>query len=800
MLNSPLNSVFDPADQQSDSDLIAPGSAWRVYLIGVGFAGLLLVILARLVYVQTQLPERYLTALQATTTEIEILPARDGRILAGGTVLAADIEQYAIQVHYRWLQTNPDAVWLRQQIRNRLSRQERRDQTLVSNTEEQIAVERDQLRFNLATLTNLPEADVAASFLRIEQQVQRIADSVNRRHTNRSEDTKQAESDTASGTDSLFHWPMQIASQVRHALTTAPARQANQRIVVREEEAWHTVVENVSLSTAAQISEHPERFPGARIVSQTRRIYPQQQLAAHIVGAQTPLKEGEQPHHPLQISESTGMPDTSDLNGQRKGRFGVELGYADRLKGTVGIREVVRNRRQQIISSSVVRKPVSGRDVVLTIDPDLQHICEQLLSEALADTPRQLLASINQTVQQQADDAAQNETADDKAAQVQLVPTGGSIVVMDVQSGQILAAASGPTFNLQLFTGGSADDWQQANSDQRRPFVSRFSSMALPPGSTFKALTAVAALETGTFTSRQTFFCQGYLSNPNENRCLIFRQFGQGHGNLSLTAAMAQSCNVYFFDAARRMGILPLAEWAERFEFGQLTAIDLPFEKPGSLPVTTAAITTATNSGTSAGGTNSGTSAAGNMMANETNRSQAAMLRYQREALGFAIGQSRLTATPLQIARMMAAIANGGWLVTPHVVSEEGSARRADQDDTSMRQFPRHRISGLSAETLTAVRRGLTAVCEESYGTGYKTVRLSHVPIAGKTGTAETSPGKPDHAWFAGYAPANDPQIAFVVVLENGGSGSHAAGPVAREIVRAIFPAPAEESDVSNQN
>ena len=373
-------------------------------------------------------------------------------------------------------------------------------------------------------------------------------------------------------------------------------------------------------------------------------------------------------------------------------------------------------------------------------------------------------------------------------------------MVMDVQSGQILAAASGPTFNLQLFTGGSADDWQQANSDQRRPFVSRFSSMALPPGSTFKALTAVAALETGTFTSRQTFFCQGYLSNPNENRCLIFRQFGQGHGNLSLTAAMAQSCNVYFFDAARRMGILPLAEWAERFEFGQLTAIDLPFEKPGSLPVTTAAITTATNSGTSAGGTNSGTSAAGNMMANETNRSQAAMLRYQREALGFAIGQSRLTATPLQIARMMAAIANGGWLVTPHVVSEEGSARRADQDDTSMRQFPRHRISGLSAETLTAVRRGLTAVCEESYGTGYKTVRLSHVPIAGKTGTAETSPGKPDHAWFAGYAPANDPQIAFVVVLENGGSGSHAAGPVAREIVRAIFPAPAEESDVSNQN
>jgi penicillin-binding protein 2 len=135
----------------------------------------------------------------------------------------------------------------------------------------------------------------------------------------------------------------------------------------------------------------------------------------------------------------------------------------------------------------------------------------------------------------------------------------------------------------------------------------------------------------------------------------------------------------------------------------------------------------------------------------------------------------------------MAAIANGGWLVTPHVVSADGMARTAADIDDRPQDLSRRRISGLTDGTLARIREGLRAVVQQPYGTGYKTARLEEVAIAGKTGTAETGPGKADHAWFVGYVPAENPQYAFVVVLEHGGSGSRAAGPVTRALVQKML-------------
>ena len=203
------------------------------------------------------------------------------------------------------------------------------------------------------------------------------------------------------------------------------------------------------------------------------------------------------------------------------------------------------------------------------------------------------------------------------------------------------------------------------------------------------------------------------------------------------------------------MGFLPLREWCDRFGLGRECGIDLPFEKNGNVPG---------SPGTAADAP-----------------------RFAREALGLAIGQSSLTVTPLQMARAMAAIANGGWLVTPHVVSADGTARSATDIDDRPQDLSRRRIPGLTEHTLARVREGLRAVVQEPYGTGYKTVRLAEVAIAGKTGTAETGPGKPDHAWFAGYVPADEPRYSFVVVLEHGGSGSRAAGPVTRELVQKML-------------
>ncbi|MCA9065362.1 MAG: hypothetical protein KDA96_19975, partial [Planctomycetaceae bacterium] len=273
------------------------------------------------------------------------------------------------------------------------------------------------------------------------------------------------------------------------------------------------------------------------------------------------------------------------------------------------------------------------------------------------------------------------------------------------------------------------------------------------------------ALETGTITPERPFFCQGFLTRPDQHRCLIYRLYGNGHQNVTLKDAIAQSCNVYFFDAAQRMGILPLAEWSERLEFGQPTGIDLPFEASGTLPPSPAP---------------SHSAEAGSAAADVERQ-------FRSETLGWAIGQSRLTATPLQMARLMALIANGGWLVSPHVVSDEGAARTAAEAPPAHAAFQRHQITGLHQETLAAIQEGLLAAVNTPGGTGYRDVRLPNLQIAGKTGTAETGSSQPDHAWFAGYAPADAPEYVVVVTLEHGGSGSHAAGPIAREVFRGLL-------------
>ena len=327
--------------------------------------------------------------------------------------------------------------------------------------------------------------------------------------------------------------------------------------------------------------------------------------------------------------------------------------------------------------------------------------------------------------------------------------------MLDAHSGRIIAAASAPVFSLQLFTAGSSSEWAATNQDPRHPFLSRITSMALPPGSVIKPLTAIAALETGNLDPDAAFHCQGFLSRPDQHRCLIYRLYGRGHGDITLTRALAQSCNVYFFHAAQQMQFSQLRDWCDRFGLGRETGVDLPFEKSGNVP-----------------GTQTLTADA--------------QQRFRREVLGLAIGQSSLTVTPLQMARVMAAIANDGWLVTPHVVSSDGTARTTSDIDDRPREISRQKITGVTPETLARIREGLQAVVQQPDGSGHQHVYLDDTAIAGKTGTAETAPGKADHAWFAGYVPADQPRYAFAVVLEHGGSGGQTAGPIAREIVRMM--------------
>ncbi|MFV0443300.1 MAG: penicillin-binding transpeptidase domain-containing protein, partial [Planctomycetaceae bacterium] len=249
--------------------------------------------------------------------------------------------------------------------------------------------------------------------------------------------------------------------------------------------------------------------------------------------------------------------------------------------------------------------------------------------------------------------------------------------------------------------------------------------------------------------------------------CAIFRHFGVGHGAITLEEALAQSCNVYFFDVAKRLGPDPIVTWARRFGCGVETGIDVPGDRPGHLP-------------------------------QPGRQADAAERWYPGTTRQLAVGQASLTMTPLQVVRMMAAIANDGWLVTPHVLrdvsspqfdaaptSSTGTIQLAGLSLRSAAAAPTPvRISGLTAGTLAHVRRGLVQAVEHPRGTG-REAQLKGVRIAGKTGTAEIGAGQPDHAWFAGYAPADAPRIAFVVVIEQGGSGGRTAAPLAREFVRS---------------
>lgn len=732
MLNQPRSTVFHDSSSSRES-LIDPPAEFRFRSLAAVFVIAAVVVLCRIAWVKAELQSRYLDALTATTVEYEVIPARDGRILTeAADVLATDVEQYSVQVHYRWLQDPVDKAWLRRRVRRQLSATERKDPDAVQRASAHLLEQRQAMWNQLALITGMTAADFQAAQLSIQQRVQRIADSVNRRRQEMlSEPTVDEQSESG--------FLLSLASSLRAALTTTPRRHLQDRIVVREEESWHEVTADVSLQVAARIHEQTHLLPGVRVVAGSQRTYPLSFAAAHIVGARTSIRDSDSNAAIRDLLPNQTLPGAWV---PRLGRFGIERSYDHQLHGIPGLRKIVRSRRMEVLESEVERHPVSGRDVVMTLHVPLQQHAERLLAEALLDRPAELLG------------VSQGEQDSDKSPQP--VPTGGSIVVLDAQTGRTIVAASAPAFSLQLFTSGSSSEWAAANQDPRHPFLSRTTSMALPPGSVIKPLTAIAALESGRLDPDAAFHCQGFLSRPNQQRCLIYRLYGRGHGDITLTQALAESCNVYFFHAAQQMQFSQLRHWCEQFGLGRETGIDLPFESPGNVPGTHAATA-------------------------ETET------RFRREVLGLAIGQSSLTVTPLQMARIMAAIANDGWLVTPHVVSSDGTARTTSDIDDRPREITRQKISGVTQETLARVREGLQAVVQQPNGSGYQHVQLEGIAIAGKTGTAETGSGKADHAWFAGYVPADQPRYAFAVVLEHGGSGGQVAGPIVREMVRGML-------------
>ena len=709
----------------------------RTWLTGLVLIFALCVISVRLYALMQQHQAKFLANAHPLSVRSELVPAMDGRIYSSdGQLLAYDHQRFTVAVHYRWLQSPPDERWLRQQARQRLNRKEWSDPEAVEAAQQAVLEIQAAMWQRLAEISGVSPTELTQRRERIQQRIEKISAAVNRRREERERQSLAAEAESET-IDQDGTWQQWWRFVVRE-LTEPPRRENRDPIIVQEELDYHELIEEIPTAIVAEMEAHPQEFPGVRVLLKTQRRYPLGNFAAHVIGNRTAIRQDQLDARRENLSAGDPL---SYRSGDRQGRFGVERSYDVTLRGLPGAQQLTRDRRGEVVRTDPERQSRSGQHLVLTLHSQLQRTAEQLLDARIAE--RQTLVPPLP--------AGMPIPADSP-------PTAGCILVMNIYSGELVAAASAPRPDLSRLTSGEAGYWQELTGDPRSPLLSRITQVGQAPGSTFKLVTAAAVCET-LGTPGEEFVCQGFLETPQAHRCAIFQSAGIGHGPISLTGAIARSCNVYFFEASRKLGPEALGTWCRAFRFGEPTGVDLPFEQRGHVP------------GPADNGPHS---------------------RYQwypGDNLGLAIGQSYLTVTPLQLLVMTAAIANGGELIRPVVVNRVVPDETQPQVSERATEFQDRVLGRLDVRdrTLAELRRGMEQVVADRTGTAFATVRSSKVKIAGKTGTAQTGLNRPNHAWFVGYAPAESPQYAFVVLLEQGGAGGAQAGPLAREIVEKML-------------
>jgi penicillin-binding protein 2 len=458
------------------------------------------------------------------------------------------------------------------------------------------------------------------------------------------------------------------------------------------------------------LAENALRLPGTEVEVKPVREYPNGQLAAHLLGHIGEISEQEM--------ESSAF---SDYNpGDYVGKSGVERSWETYLHGDDGGRQIEVDARGRYLRTVSESEPVTGQSVVLTIDLDLQKAVERSLG--------------------------------DKAA---------SAVVMEVASGEILAFASNPTFDPALFAGRMPPDiWDAYLKDQRHPLENKALKGQYPPGSTFKAITALAGLSEGLIDERTTVDCSGeYKIGTTVFRCWNKK----GHGRVDLRGALRESCDVYFYQLGEKLGVDRIARVAREFGVGEPLGIGLENEKGGFMP--TAA-----------------------WKERKTGKKW-----YRGDTLPVSIGQGYVLMTPIQLAAMTAGLASDGQIFRPHLVK-----RIVDRDGRTIKEFKPELLKRVSIEPrhFKLVREGFLAVVNEPRGTG-GAARLYEVKVAGKTGTSQVVKMREgrrdipyqyrDHALFVAFAPYDKPEVAVAVVVEHGEHGGAAAAPVAGRILRSYF-------------
>ena len=459
------------------------------------------------------------------------------------------------------------------------------------------------------------------------------------------------------------------------------------------------------------------QFIGIDVESYFHRIYPNNDSSVHVAGYVSRMNKKDKAFYDKQNYLGTAF----------VGKVGIEKQYETLLHGTSGKKQIERNVTGRVIDTQIIQAAENGKDLYLSIDLDLQIKAESLLKGKR-----------------------------------------GSIVVVNVKNGEVLALVSTPTYNPNWFVNGiSHKNYQILQTSKDIPQLNRAIQGLYPPGSTVKPMVALAGLEEGVITNHSKTYCPGYYKLPNVKR--KFNDWKRsGHGVVHVKDALAQSCDVFFYDLANNMGIDVIHDNLSLFNFGSKTGIDIPGERGGILP---------------------------SKAWKKINRNEP---WYRGETLIAGIGQGFMTSSPLQLAVATAALANKGQIFQPKLLK---NIRSPNQPIKEVEKGSHAQIPIKNIQNWEDVIEGMRQTIYAPKGTARRLNKGLTYTLAGKTGTAQVfgldaeeqyiaeklDERLRDHALFTGFAPVENPQIAIAVIVENAGSGSSKAAPLAREVLDVYF-------------
>lgn len=520
---------------------------------------------------------------------------------------------------------------------------------------------------------------------------------------------------------------------------------------------------DIPIEVVARLEERREELPGVVIDQGTVRYYPEGTLASHLLG------------HIGEVSEEELEKDETYRQGDLTGKFGLESRYEEYLRGKNGFRQVEVDANGRPVTDSDLRRvePEQGNNLVLTLDNELQETLEEAMDKSLKS----------------------------------LGKTAGAAVVLDVNTGAVLAMASRPDFDpnnlVPPVSTKVVEEYLNPGEGKKSVMQNRAISSKYPPGSTFKPVTALAALESGNVKASDVFYCSGVWSETN-TKCT------SAHGRVDLKRGMAVSCNIYFIEAGRRAGIDMLAKYINELGLDEKTGIDLPGEVSGSssnpekkksiqLPIL--------DKWYQEQQSEIEEKYAKLLKEAKTDQDENDILSQKKDELRtleneyqikynyevewsahdtyiMSFGQGANEFTPIGLANYVATIANGGKLMRPYLVQ-----RIESSDGQVVAEFEPYQVDQIDAsqENLALIREAMKGVAQ-SGGTAYSVFYDFPIEVGAKTGTAESGWGKEIyHGVFVAFAPADDPQIAFAGIIEEGYHGSTSAGPIAKAVFEKYF-------------